>query len=185
MQQLLRPLLQRLQPVLTDSLLLPLTLLTNRMIRIMQFLLALIEDIERVVLEVNKEDVFHFIGDFVKEASDVLMTVVIVEDPSEAFVDTDDVVMQLVLVNSIVRVQLFLELGLEDLISEEIVHGVGNLLNVQVNVTFEVFVTNRVQKFVPSFAFLRKDGNQNVKIFDQQRNFQSDNLDTKIFLDSR
>jgi hypothetical protein len=65
MQQFLGPFLKSLQPILTDSFLLAFSLGLDGMLGIMQFLLALIEDIESIIFEINQESLLHFVGDLV------------------------------------------------------------------------------------------------------------------------
>lgn len=61
----------------------------------MHFLLVTVKGFEHIFLEVFEELVFHLVGDFVEEPSDVLVTVEIVEEPSEPFVDSHDVVVKI------------------------------------------------------------------------------------------
>lgn len=82
------------------------------------------------------------------------MPIVIVENPPESFIDPEEVVVKIVVVLSVVGIQLFSDLGLEGLIGKQVVHRVCDLLDVEVNVTLEVLVTNWMHDFISPFAFL-------------------------------
>lgn len=53
----------------------------------MQLFLALIKDNISIVPEVDEEDVFEFIGDFIKKASNISMQIVVVQDPSQPLIN--------------------------------------------------------------------------------------------------
>ena len=82
MNQLGGSLLQSIDPLLTHGFLLRLSLETSSLLRRMQLLLTLIKDDKRTFFEVLKEAFLHDICDLVKEASEVAMTVVVIQDPS-------------------------------------------------------------------------------------------------------
>ena len=88
----------------------------------MQFLLAFVKHIECVIFKVDKEDFFHFVGDLIEEPSDVLMAVIIVEDPSQSFINSQQEVMKVIVIMSVVKIQLFSNLGQESFIREQVVH---------------------------------------------------------------
>ena len=79
-------------------------------------------------------------GEFIEEASDILVGVVIVEDPPQPLVKSDNVVVQFVFVHSIVGFKLFLQHCQKYLIREKIVDRVSYLLNIEIDVTFEIFI---------------------------------------------
>ena len=70
----------------------------------MQFLLTLVEDDECAFFEVLEEALLHDVGDFVEEASEVAMAVVVVQYPSQSLIDPEYEVVQVVLVASVVDV---------------------------------------------------------------------------------
>lgn len=82
MNQLGGSLLQSVDPLLTHGFLLRLSLETSSLLRRMQLLLTLIKDDKRTFFEVLQEAFLHDICDLVKEASEVAMAVVVIQDPS-------------------------------------------------------------------------------------------------------
>jgi len=51
---------------------------------------------------------------------------------------------------------------LEDLVAEEVIHGIGDLLNIEVDVAFKIFVSDWMQYFIPSSALFRKNSDEDV-----------------------
>lgn len=68
----------------------------------MKLFLTFIENIESVVFEINEKDIFHLICDFIEKSSNILMTIVIIENPSQTFVYSNNIIMELVFIGSIV-----------------------------------------------------------------------------------
>ena len=128
----------------------------------MHFLLIPIKSFEHVFLEVFEEDIFHLVGDFVEEASNIFVSVEIVEEPSESLVDPHDVVVQVE--ESIGEVVL--ELAHENVdksrVRLEVVEGVDNLLNVEVYVCVIVLKPDGVGDFVLALTLFDQDHNQSV-----------------------
>lgn len=131
----------------------------------MQFLLTLVEDDECAFFEVLKEALLHDVGDFIEEASEIAMTVVVIQDPAQSLVDPEDEVVQVVLVARVVDVQLFADLSEEGGVVEQVVEGVGNLFDVEVDVALVVFVAGRVHDVVPAFSLLAQDYYQSIQVF--------------------
>lgn len=70
----------------------------------MQLFFTLVEDQICRLLEIYQEEIFHFVCYFVQESSHILVGIVIVKDPSQSFIDSDDKVMEIVLVSSIIQI---------------------------------------------------------------------------------
>ena len=66
---------------------------------------------------------------------------------------------------------------------EQVIEGVRDLLNVEIDVALVVLVSGGMQDVVPSFSLLAEDDNQGVKILDEQRQFQLDDVYAEILLD--
>lgn len=49
-----------------------------------------------VSFKIDQKLLLHFVGDHIEEAPQILMLIVVIHQPSESFVDTDDVVVQVV-----------------------------------------------------------------------------------------
>lgn len=77
--------------------------------------------------------------------------------------------MQVVLVTCVVDVQLLADFSQEGGVVEQIIQRVGDLLNIQVDVTLVIFVAGWMQDVIPPFPFLAQDDDQSIQIFDQQR----------------
>lgn len=77
--------------------------------------------------------------------------------------------MQVILVTCVVDVQLLADFSEEGGVVEQIIQRVGDLLNIQVDVTFVIFVASWMQDVIPPFSFLAQDYDQSIQIFDQQR----------------
>ena len=77
----------------------------------MQFFLTFIEDIKCIFTKIIQKDILHFMSEFVQEPSNVLMPVVIVENPPQSLVKSDNIVMQFISVHSIVGFKLFFQHG--------------------------------------------------------------------------
>jgi hypothetical protein len=69
-----------------------------------QFLLTFVKDVEGVVFEIDKKELLHFVGDFVEEAPEVSMSVVVAEHPAQSLVYPEDVVVQVVPIPSIIQI---------------------------------------------------------------------------------
>lgn len=132
----------------------------------MQLLFTLIEDNKRTFFEVLKEALLHDIGDFVQKPSEVAMTVVVIQNPSQSLINPEDEVMQVVLVTCIVDVKLLADFSKEGSIVEQVIEGVCNLLNVEVDVALIVLVSGRMKDVVPSLSFLAEDNDKSIEIFD-------------------
>ena len=70
------------------------------------------------------------------------MTVIVVEDPPQPLKQPKSIIMQIILIHSIVSLKLFLIHGDESLVREKIVHRIGNLLDIEVDITFIIFVSS-------------------------------------------
>lgn len=44
----------------------------------MQFFLTLIEDVEGIIFKVDQKDFLHLVGNFVKEASNIFVAVIVI-----------------------------------------------------------------------------------------------------------
>ena len=60
----------------------------------MHFFLVSVKGLEHIFLEVFKEDIFHLVSDLIEEPSDVFVPIKLVEQPSESFIYSHDVVMK-------------------------------------------------------------------------------------------
>ena len=148
----------------------------------MQLLFALIEDIESTISEVEEEDLFHFIGDFIEEVSNIFVSIVVIQHPPQPLIYPEHVVVQIVIVLPIISIQLLPQLSQKGLIHEQVIHRVGNLLDIQVDVALKIFVSNRMHNSKSAISLLRQNYNQSVQILDQQRQLQSNDVHTQILL---
>ncbi len=92
------------------------------------------------------------------------MAVVVVEYPPQPFVDSQDVVVKVVFAFGIVGVQLLPDFLGKCGIVDQVVDGVGYLLDVEIDIALEKLVPNRVENVVPAFSLLGEYRNQGVEI---------------------
>lgn len=75
----------------------------------------------------------HFISYHIEHAPNVRMLVIVLSQPSQPFVNSDDEVVQVIIAPRIVKGKLFVQLLPEEfafLLAEQVVEGEQNLLNV-------------------------------------------------------
>lgn len=82
------------------------------------------------------------------------MSIIIVENPSEPFIYSENEIMKIVFITSIISIKLLNNFIEEGLIVEEVVHGVSYLFDIEINVALEVFITNGMKNVVSSIALL-------------------------------
>lgn len=80
------------------------------------------------------------------------MSIIIVENPSEPFIYSENEIMKIVFITSIISIKLLNNFIEEGLIVEEVVHGVSYLFDIEINVALEVFITNGMKNVVSSIA---------------------------------
>jgi len=90
------------------------------------------------------------------------MLVVMIENPPDSFVNPENEVMEIILVFTILLIKLLLNFVLKSIITHEVVQCVCDLLDVQIDVAFKVFVPDRMHDFVSVFFLFGNDHNQGV-----------------------
>lgn len=64
------------------------------------------------------------------------MFIVVIENPSNSLVNSEDIVVQIIAIAAILLIKLFSDFLLESLVTHQIIHRVGNLLDIEIDVTF-------------------------------------------------
>jgi hypothetical protein len=82
------------------------------------------------------------------------MRIIIVENPPESFIYSKNEIMKIVFITSVISIELLDNLIEEGFIVEEIVHRIGYLFDIEINITLEIFVANGVKNVISSTAFL-------------------------------
>ena len=80
-------------------------------VRVMQLFFTFIEDVESAISEVEEEDLFHFIGDFIEEVSNIFVSIVVIQHPPQPLIYPEHVVVQIVVIFAIIGIQLLPQLS--------------------------------------------------------------------------
>ena len=94
------------------------------------------------------------VGNFIEEASNIFMLIKIIEQPSESFIDSHKIVMQIIKPSTVIISKLFGENINKSLIRLKIVKRVYNLLKVKINVSIEIFESDWMGDFIFAFSLL-------------------------------
>ncbi len=149
---------------------------------IVHFLLIPIKDSVHLSLKDFEKDGFHLVGDFVEEASNILVLIKGIEKPPESFIDPHDVVMQVIQTSTVVVSELFGEDVDKGGVRLEVVEGVDYLLEIKVDVGIKVLESDRMCDLVLALPLLGQDDNQCVQVFNDQGDFLTNDLSAQIFL---
>jgi hypothetical protein len=150
---------------------------------IMHFFLIAIKGFEHIFLKIFEKIIFHLIGDFIEKAPDILVSIEVVEEPSEPFVNAHNIVVEIEVSIGEIFLELAGEYADEGGIGLEVVEGEDNLFDVEVDVSVVVLEASGMDEFILALSVFDQDADEDVEVVDDEGDLLADDLGAEVLLD--